>query len=308
MYTYPVKLFKRRKEQHFIKGELNELGRKFQDLFPLLLLLDRAGWLLSDHVGYLAFGDRRKGVKAANLRLQRLFNHGLITSFRLSRSGMAVPGGSSPLVHQLTREGAQLLAAFLDVPITELHWHERLEAIHAGRVLHRLDIADLHCAVATVPGCQLTEFVYEPRYQLPKGGDRELRVLSPDALATWSTLSGPVSLLVEVDRGTERPRVFAERAHRYEAWYVGGEHERVIEGTPTVLVVVTQGGPERVEALRKATEVECRDLQYARYRWAWMPDLYGLEHQSHGNTPKVWNRFGEIGVVRTLDGQPAALL
>lgn len=280
--------------------DLSELGRQIEPYWVVLHAIERPGFIMNDQVGVLLFSHFAKGTKVANDRLRRLFELGLVNAFRYGREGQGTPGGSSPIIYCLTREGAQLVASYRQVDISALSWYERQDLVSMQTILHRLDLVDLHCALTDY--CRhhdqptLPSFEYEPRYLLPKlKGFEDLKELRPDGLAEIDLPDGHVSLMIEVDRNTERPKKFAERIGRYEVFYRTGEWEKWTETPPTVLVVVSEGGRARVQALRQATAAALGEIQakFARYRFATRMELYQVGRSDHGYTAPVWSAFDQ---------------
>lgn len=313
MPTYPRKLWRRRSAEADAqeKRDLQAVGRQVEGLWPILEALDGPGFLLADHVGLMLYGDRRKGTKMANSRLKRLWDLGLTNAFRMSREKQPGPGGSMPLVHCLTKDGAQLLAAYRQVSVADLLWHERHELLSMSSICHRLDQADLHCALlahCSRHGLALRQYRYEPRFELPKDKESDHRELWPDALAEVEGAGRRWSLLMEVDRNTERPRKFAERVGRYEAFYTSGEWERWMVDAPVVLVLVTEGGATRVKALQESVSAALGKRTFRRYRFAAMEDLYHISRMANGYTPEVITGFDCPTCIKPAAGAPVPLL
>lgn len=301
--VYPSKVWKRRPEASTGKApDLGEVARQLDTyrLWPILDLVEGPGFLTADHVGALLLPELERATKSASGRLKRLLDLGVIDAFRFSRANQPGRGGSSPLVYCLTKLGATALAAHRGVSAGDLNWHDQERMLHTFNICHRLDTVDFHVALAyycRTTGLTLTRFDYEPRYELAaKGG-----VLRPDALAevTGPDMT-PLSIFLELDRDTERPRRFAERTERYERFYVTREWERWLLAPPTVLVVASQGGEERVAALRQATAQALEDgkMVFRRYRFTAIDWLYQVERSSKGFAPAVQTAFGEPRTIR----------
>lgn len=313
MPTYPQKIWRQREVEPSKRVDLTTVGRQLEGLWPILESLDGPGFLTADHVGILTFGHQKKATKTANDRLRRLYSFGLLNAFRAGRENQPTRGGSSPLIYCLTREGAQLLAAYGQVSVSELQWRERQELLSMATIAHRLDLADIHVALAVhcrAQGAQLLRFVYEPRYPLPKAPDVDHKELWPDALAEIEAGGRRWSLLIEVDRNTERPKRFAERVARYEAFYKHSEWERWLVEAPTVLVVATEGGRPRVHALREATvaAMNVLDVRFRRYRFAALSELYRVERSSMGYTAPVYTFFDRPVCSKPLGDELVAVL
>lgn len=314
MLTYPRKLWRQRKHEQ-PRRDLADLGRQVEELWPILEILDGPGFMLADHIGLLLYTDRVKATKSANERLARLFRLGVIDAFRMSRSNMPTRGGAAPLVYCLTKTGAQLLAAHRQVSISDLQWRDGQELLSMSTICHRLDLVDLHVALqhhCRQSGMTLTRYQYEPRYELPR--DKEWlavaeggKELCPDALAEIEGSSGRWSLFIELDRNTERPRRFAERAGRYEVFYRSAEWERWLTEAPTVLVVATEGGRARAQSLRKTTADALTECKFRRWRFAGAEDLYQVERSRNGYTAPVQAWF-DRPVCRTPGDDTVSLL
>jgi hypothetical protein len=313
MPMYPRKLWRRPPDavEGQEKRDLLAVGRQIEGLWPILEALEGPGFLLADHLALMLYSDRRQGTKIARSRLKKLWDHGLVNSFRMSRSDMPDRGGSMPLVHCMTKDGAQLLTAYRQVSMADLLWHERQELLSMAAICHRLDQADLHCALLDHCGrhdMDLRQYRYEPRFELPRDKENDLRELRPDALAEVEGPGRRWSLLMEVDRNTERPRKFAERVWRYEAFYTSGEWERWLVDAPVVLVIATEGGAGRVQALREATAAALGSkCTFRRYRFATMEDLYQVGRSVQGYTPEVLTAFDRPVCVKVAGGGPVPL-
>lgn len=296
--TYPRKLWRSRKDQPRQKVDVRELGRQVDELrlWPILEVLEGPGFLTAEQIGLLLYGDLQRATKVASSRLRRMMDPGLVDAFRLSRENQMGRGGSAPFVYCMTREGAQLLAVYRQVSLSDLHWYERTELVNTATVCHRLDLADCHAAVMAhcrQHGLALQRFQYEPRYDMGKG-----EALRPDALAEISESQEAErtwSLLIEIDRNTERPRKFAERVAKYEAFYVTREWERWLEQPPTVLVIVTEGGDRRIQGLREATAaaLEGAGAKFRRWRFTGIDYLYQVGRSANGYTAPVATRFDQ---------------
>lgn len=297
--TYPNKIWREPKEAPPRRG-LSELARDLdaRGLWPLLDAIEAPGFLSADHVGLLLFHDRQRPTKTASGQLKRLLDWGLIDAFRFSRGPQTGRGGSAPLIYCLTRTGAQLLAAYRGAQTGELTWGDERKVLSTFHVCHRLNTADFHVALAQwcrESGAVLGRFEYEPRYQVPaEKKEKKPLILSPDALAEVTPAHAPpLSVLVEIDRGTERPKYFAERATRYEAFYKSGEWERWLVTPPLVLVVATEGAENRVAALRDATAqvLDKSCPMFRRWRFTAGEWLYQVDRSSGGYAAPISTNF-----------------
>lgn len=308
---YPSKVWRRQPEQP-PRADPVDLARDVDTrrLWPILDAIEGPGFLTADHVGLLLYQGVSRATKAASGQLKRLLDMGVVDALRFGRQGAKGRGGSSPLVYCLTRAGAKVLALNRGVPVTDVKWTDEQRALSTFTIAHRLNEADFHVALAAfcddpANNARLIRFEYEPRFDMGKAG-----TLAPDLLAEVAVPGGTLSLTVEVDRGSERPKRFAEKTTRYEHFYLSGEWERWLESPPTVLVVAMVGDAERVEALRVATRGALRtaSAKFRRYRFTTGDWLYRVERSRNGYAAPVEVAFSEAHCLNVDNDEWLSLL
>ena len=252
-------------------------------LWPVLDAIEGPGFLTAEQVGRLCYPDMQRSTKGASQRLKSLMEQGVVDAFQFSRRGQRGRGGAAPLIYCLTRNGARLLSAHRGCSVTDIKWSDEQKVLNTVNIFHRLDEANFHLALAQAcreSGYIMGRFTYEPRFSLDKG-----RVLGPDGMVEIERPGVQLTaLMLEIDRDTERPKRFAERARLYETFYTSGQYELWLREPPTVLVVVTVGGERRVHELREAVGRAARDggLTFKRYRFAAVEWLYTIQPGFNG--------------------------
>ena len=185
----------------------------------------RFRFLTSSQLVEMFFPSKSK----ADRRLRELFDHGY-----LDRIDRPTTGGKAELIYALWKEGAKLLCAEQGIAKGDLNWKPSRNNIRPERQQHELDIVSFHLAmdrsVRETPGVSWMfwkdrqEIVSQKSWELSnvgssKGGKLKL---IPDAFFGLQTPKGKTVFFLEVDRGTEAPRVFREKLLAYQLAFERG--------------------------------------------------------------------------------------
>jgi hypothetical protein len=167
--------------------------------------------LLTEQLTLLFFSSRRR----AQDRLLFLYRQRVLDRFYpASRRG-----AGKPQAHWLLDEaGAHLVAASLDLDRRQLGWQRRHDWRSHPQLAHRLAVnrfvTGLVATTLPDPGCGVMCW-YGPREATARLGDRHHGPVRPDSELLVLTPAGAVSLLLELDRGTETLDRLAEKLRRY---------------------------------------------------------------------------------------------
>jgi hypothetical protein len=106
---------------------------------------------------------------------------------------------------------------------------------------------------------------------------------------------------LELDRGSESPRVFVERMATYHTYYQATKDR--YDSLPGVLVIVAAGRPnlgdglpqapeERLAQLHQVLERPVQQWSFKRFKLAAAADLYEISPAPKGFLPEVRTDFG----------------
>lgn len=266
--------------------------------WTMLMILAQSRYLTVEQAAVLLY-PTKTGLHSAAARLHQLWEDGLVEAFRPEREAAAGPkgGGSNQVVYMLSELGAQVIGDQLGI---QPDWRpvEEEEALSAAYVPHRLAIGDLHAALtiyARQKGGHVEQFIYEPAITI--GEQRKGITVRPDAALLYRQGDRAWPLTAEIDRGTETPARFArDKLPRYSALWESDDwrlywpddpNDAAAGGRPRVVVIVEQGGHERLMALKREVEemLETGQATYRLYRFALAQDLYRLT--TLGGQPQV---------------------
>jgi hypothetical protein len=217
----------------------------------------RFRFLSSSQLADMFFPSKSK----ADRRLRELFDHGY-----LDRIDRPTTSGKSELIYALWKEGASVLCAKQGITKGDLNWKPTRNNIRLERLQHELDIVSFHLAmersVTETPGVSWLfwqdrqEIVNQKSWELSnvgssKGGKLKL---IPDAFFGLQTPKGKTIFFLEVDRGTEAPRVFREKLLAYQLAF---ERELVQKttGLKAFRVLTLTPDERRLQALSKLAAV-----------------------------------------------------
>jgi hypothetical protein len=184
-------------------------------------------------------------TRACNRMLARLARAGLVRA--LDRRIGGVRAGSAAFVWSLDVAGQRLITrsgpaggAAMRAP-----WTPSLAFL-----AHQLAVTELAVSLREAErggGLAVVSFVAEPRCWRHYAGAHGARgVLKPDAAVTMSDGQYEDVWFVEVDLGTESPRVLSRKRDTYLAYYRTGQEQRTAGVFPWVLFVVPSEARRRV--------------------------------------------------------------
>jgi hypothetical protein len=172
-------------------------------------------------------------LQTASTRLKLLYHHGylerwvyprLFFDLRAAASATSQTFGSPPLVYSLTRDGSQMVAAFLGQETGPPVLDRSSEIRNPLFLAHRLGLLDLRVALLgaahRVPGEALLSWDEEALQEGTAGSDETPSAgwLRPDALFFYGIGEKKLIAFVELDRGTERGPKLLEKLTRYVAY------------------------------------------------------------------------------------------
>jgi hypothetical protein len=206
-------------------------------------------------------------------------------------------GGAARRAYAITPRGQACLAA-----------HDRRAGPPPARrgtlfVEHALTTADVAIAFRRAarakPGPELISWESDSDLAPAISGSPVL----PDARVVLATEAYTLEVLLEVDRGTERPAAFAKKIAAYLSWHMSGAWRAYLPMWPLILVIVPTA--VRAASLRRTTE---------RVLTAWGTDgvevrFAALAHvQDVGPFAEIWQVTGAVGLHPLLEvPAPAAV-
>jgi hypothetical protein len=233
--------------------------------------------LTTDQVTLLFFTSKRR----AQDRLLFLYRQRVLDRFfPVSRFG-----AGKPQAHWLLDEaGAHLVAATLDLDRCQLGWERRHDWRSHPQLAHRLAVnrfvTGLVAATLPDPGRGVMCWC-GPRAATARLGDRLHGLVRPDSELLILTPAGAVSLLLEVDRGTETLDRLDEKLRRYRI--AERKHGYNDQEPRSVLFVVP--GRRRLQHLRQLCDHLDRDGDWPILATT-TPEL-----QSAGPLGPIWDRL-----------------
>lgn len=165
----------------------------------------------------------------ADRRLRELFDHGY-----LDRIDRPTVSGKSELIYALWKKGAEILCAQHDLSKSELNWKSSRNNIRPDRIDHELEVVSFHLAmdksvkstssISWLFWQDRREIVSNKTWDLLNAGENKSGKLKliPDAFFGLQTPKGKTVFFLELDRGTESPRVFRQKLLIYQIAFERG--------------------------------------------------------------------------------------
>jgi hypothetical protein len=190
-----------------------------------------------------------------------------------------------PQAHWLLDEaGAYLVAASLDLDRRQLDWQRRDDWGSHPQLAHRLEVnrfvTDLIATALGDPALGVVAW-FGPRPAAARLGERMRGTVRPDAELLLATMRGPVDLLLEWDRGTERLDRLDEKLRRYRI----AEYKLQYEDDEPRSVLFVLPGRRRLENVREL----CGDLD-REGSWPILAVTVG-ELGAEGALAPIWQRL-----------------
>jgi predicted transcriptional regulator len=224
----------------------------------------RFRFLTSNQLTRMFFSSKSK----ADRRLRELFDHGYLD--RIDRPTMS---GKAELIYALWKKGAELLCAEQGIPRANLNWKPSRNNIRPERLQHELDIVSFHLAmdrsVNATPGVSWLfwqnrqEIIGQKSWELSNVGQSKNGKLKliPDSFFGLQTPKGKTIFFLEVDQGTEAPRVFREKLLAYQLAFERGLVQKVTALKAFRVLMVTPD-ERRLQALLKLAAVTRHPLLF----------------------------------------------
>jgi len=193
----------------------------------------------------------------ADRRLRELFDHGF-----LDRIDRPTTGGRAELIYAIWKEGAKLLSAEQEMQKADLPWKPSKNKVRPERLQHELDIVSVHLAVDSsviaTPGVSWLfwqdrqEIVSRKSWELLNTGSSKTGRLKliPDAFFGLQMPKGRTVFFLELDRGTEAPRVFRDKLLVYQLAFERGLVQKAT-GLRAFRVLTVTPEERRLQALLK---------------------------------------------------------
>ena len=215
--------------------------------------LFRFRFLTSRQLADMFFTSKSK----ADRRLRELFDHGF-----LDRIDRPTTGGRAELIYAIWKEGAKLLSAEQEMQKADLPWKPSKNKVRPERLQHELDIVSVHLAVDSsviaTPGVSWLfwqdrqEIVSRKSWELLNTGSSKTGRLKliPDAFFGLQMPKGRTVFFLELDRGTEAPRVFRDKLLVYQLAFERGLVQKAT-GLRAFRVLTVTPEERRLQALLK---------------------------------------------------------
>ncbi|MHB8143006.1 MAG: replication-relaxation family protein [Thermoleophilia bacterium] len=183
-------------------------------------------FLKRDQIQRLHFAGA--SVFACNRRLKKLDEHKF-----LDKLIKPVAVGSHQLVYALGKQGADVVAAALEIDRHKVRWsraHNRVEFLFLE---HTLGISEIRvCLDLALAGRREELFFYQRgdrshlrRISVPESKKKYL-VVAPDAFFGIQVPKGKYAFFLEVDLGTETLSRFAEKITAYKQYWKSGKYQQ----------------------------------------------------------------------------------
>lgn len=232
------------------------------DLAKLLALPAKLGTLaLLAALRFVAKGDlAAAGLDAGDVAAA--IGSGLVRRFLLQRR---LTAAEPTEVFALGRGGARELAREIEVEPASVPYSTKSSCERSAMFLDHLlarNAFALRLGRALTAGApaRLLSWEHDPErladaaHVLRAPGVLERQPLVADGLAVVGGPRGPEGLLIEIDRGTERPSYLGRKYHGYAEWWrAGGPRRRF--GVPVIRLLTVAPDTHRTERLRDA----CRE-------------------------------------------------
>lgn len=216
---------------------------------------DRSGIVLQDRdrhllreIAALRVLDREQARVIAGYRSMTRVNRRLRSLTRvgaLKRYFLGIKGPGQKAIYGISRSGALLV----DVPYRGLQRRNDESLPSDLFVQHQLLVNDLYCELKYTPipidGVRFERWVHFFQPIVP-----EIRLI-PDGYVEFSTGANSVACFLEVDRGVETLKVWAEKVRNYLQLALTGTFERVFH-QPSFRVLVVANSERRMQSIRKA--------------------------------------------------------
>lgn len=244
----------------------------------------------------LPFGSRQ----TTGYRLQLLWQHGY-----LERDYWKVAFGGSPAIYRVGAKGARTLAARLGGDAEKyVSTRSASDQLFLEHTLAVNDVLIAFILAARRAGHHVEwEFPAEPLDRLadPLKTNAIIPVF-PDASLEYQVQTQKRRFFLEVDRGTEPGRRFAEKIRGYLSYLTSGDYERRF-GLRAFRILVVAPGAKRLRTLQLAvSETINQMLPHVALSVAAMQWIVWYAEQDHVRLDTV------LSDVWTANGQPAAFL
>jgi len=165
--------------------------------------------------------------RAANRTMNRLQNHGLITS--LNRKVGGISGGSAGFVWELTQPGTRLVNLGLDDQSRKRNFEPSQHFIK-----HTLGVSELNVQLLGIDDIGVVNVQFEPNCWRTYHGS----TLKPDLYAVTSDGEYEDSWFFELDLATEAPSRIVSKCEQYQDYYRSGIEQSDYGVFPAVVWIV----------------------------------------------------------------------
>ena len=237
----------------------------------------------------------------ANARLQRLYHHGF-----LERRWLPVEfgRGTSQAIYLLAERGADVVAGQLGSDRGATNWREAHNEVGSLFLEHTLMINDVRIAASLAAqqrGYAIEKWLKEEALKGMKeyvsltteGGARRKVAVIPDAYFMLSLGDRRAHFFVEVDRGTEANKRWAQKVRAYVAYTESGRYSERY-GTRSLRVLAVTMGGKRMANLKSTTQKAGGGTMF------WFTTLQQIQAGDLLNEA-VWEVAGQRGSHRLID-------
>jgi len=253
--------------------------------------------LRRDQVELLFFPSKN----TANERLQRLFHHRF-----LERRWLPVEfgRGTSQAIYLLAERGADLVAGQMGIDRGAVNWQEAHNEVGSLFLEHALMINDVRIAVSLAAqqgGYAIEKWVKEEALKgmreyvslTTEGGARRKVAVIPDAYLVLSLGDKRAHFFLEVDRGTEANKRWAQKVCAYMVYTQSGRYSERY-GTRSLRVLTVTIGAKRMANLKSTTEKAGGGTMF------WFTTVEHVQAGEFLNEP-VWEVAGQRGSHRLIN-------
>lgn len=209
------------------------------------------------HLQALFFGSKSPAYK----RVGQLAEHGFLKVHYVSQ--VATAPAASARVFTIGQAGAQVLIDTFEYTRDDLNFASR-QVTNYVTLQHLLKVNDVRvaitCAASDIPDFELVEWRNETVFRsrpdhvlIKKKGQGKRKPVLPDGYCLIRTPGGYAHCFIEVDRGRENQRQFANQIEIYQAYMESGLYQKQFKTTSLRILVITTS-QRRLENLMNAAK------------------------------------------------------
>ncbi|MHB1056171.1 MAG: replication-relaxation family protein [Thermoleophilia bacterium] len=210
-------------------------------------------FLRRDQIQRLHFAG--SSIQATSARLKKLSDHKFLD--KLQR---AVAGGASQAVYALDKQGADVVAATLQIDRYKVRWKRDNNRVEWLFMDHTLGISEFKVCLDLALARRTEEIYFYQRGDKShlrrisvQGAKKKYFVVAPDAFFGIQTERGKYIFFLEVDMGTETLKRFQEKVIAYKRYWKSGKFKEEY-GFNAFRVLTVAESEKRLANLIRATQ------------------------------------------------------